>query len=194
MLSSSLVSSSKTPYAVPSPLLLWKCSPSHQLWPPYPGIPLHWSIKPSHDQGHLCLLMSNKAILCYIYSGNHGSLHVYTLVGGLFPGSSGWVVYLVDIVDHHLGLQTTSDPSMLSLTPLLRISCSVQWLNESMHLCIRQVLAEPLRRQLYQAPVNKHFLASRIVSRFGECGAAFPSVSVPHFASIFLPMCILFLL
>jgi hypothetical protein len=29
--------------------------------------------------------------------------------------------------------------------------------------------AEPLRRQLYQAPVSKHFLASTIVSGFGVC-------------------------
>ena len=29
--------------------------------------------------------------------------------------------------------------------------------------------AEPLRRQLYQAPVSKHLLASTIVSGFGNC-------------------------
>jgi hypothetical protein len=32
---------------------------------------------------------------------------------------------------------------------------------------ISQALAEPLRRQLYQAPVNKLLLASAIVSGFG---------------------------
>jgi hypothetical protein len=47
--------------------------------------------------------------------------------------------------------------------------CSVQWLAECIHLCICQVLAEPLRRQLYQAPVRKHLLASTIVSGFGNC-------------------------
>ena len=36
-------------------------------------------------------------------------------------------------------------------------------------ICIGQDLAEPLRRQLYQAPVSKHFLASAIVSGFGVC-------------------------
>jgi hypothetical protein len=40
---------------------------------------------------------------------------------------------------------------------------------ESIRLCICQALAEPLRIQLYQAPVNKHFLASTIVSGFGDC-------------------------
>ena len=41
-------------------------------------------------------------------------------------------------------------------------SCSVLWLAASIHLCICQVLAESLRRQLYKAPVN--FLASTSLS------------------------------
>jgi len=36
--------------------------------------------------------MPNKAILCYICSWSHGSVHVYSLGGGLVPGSSGWLV------------------------------------------------------------------------------------------------------
>jgi hypothetical protein len=62
-----------------------------------PGIPLHWGTEPSQDQEPLLLLMTNKAILCYIWGGSHGSLHVYTLVGGLVPGSSGgsgWLILL----------------------------------------------------------------------------------------------------
>ena len=35
------------------------------------------------------------------------------------------------------------------------------------HFCFSQVLVEPLRRQLYQAPVSKLLLASTIVSGFG---------------------------
>jgi hypothetical protein len=42
--------------------------PIHPLLLPLPGIPLHWGIKPSQDQGLLQPLMSNKAILCYIWS------------------------------------------------------------------------------------------------------------------------------
>ena len=48
--------------------------------------------KPS--QGPLFLLLSDKAILCYICSCSHGSLHG----GGLVPGSSGctgWFLLLV---------------------------------------------------------------------------------------------------
>jgi hypothetical protein len=52
---------------------------------------------------------------------------------------------------------------------LLGTLCSVQRLAVSIHLCICQVLAEPLRRQLYESPESKHFLAYAIVSGFGDC-------------------------
>jgi hypothetical protein len=111
--------------------------------------------------------MSGKAIFCYICSWSHGSFHVYSLVGGLIPGSSGGY-WLVHIVVPPMGLQTPSAPWILSLVPPLGTLCSVQWLTESIHLCICQALAEYLRRQLYQAPVSKHLLASTIVSGFGN--------------------------
>jgi hypothetical protein len=38
--------------------------------------------------GHPLSLMPDKAILCNICS--HGSLHVYSLIGGLVPRNSGW--------------------------------------------------------------------------------------------------------
>jgi hypothetical protein len=38
-----------------------------------------------------------------------------------------------------------------------------------MHLFICQALAEPLRRELHQAPFSKYFLASTIVSGSGDC-------------------------
>jgi hypothetical protein len=75
---------------------------------------------------------------------------------------------LIHIVVPSMGLQTPSVPWVLSLIPPLGNLCSVQWLAESMHLCICQALVEPLRRQLYQTPVSKHLLASIIVSGFGD--------------------------
>jgi hypothetical protein len=42
-----------------------------------------------------------------------------------------------------------SAPSVLPLTLPLGSLCSVQWLAASLHICIGQNLAEPLRRQLY---------------------------------------------
>jgi hypothetical protein len=53
--------------------------PTYPLPPPCPGIPLHWGIEPSQDQGPLLLLMPDKAIFCYICSWSQGSLHVYFL-------------------------------------------------------------------------------------------------------------------
>jgi hypothetical protein len=70
---------------------------------------------------------------------------------------------MVNIVVFPMGLQTTSAPSVLSLSPPLGTPCSIQWLAVSIHLCICQALAEPFRRQLYQAPVSKHF--------FGLCNS-----------------------
>jgi hypothetical protein len=100
---------------------------------------------------------------------SHGSLHVYSLVGGLVPGTTLW---LVDIIVLPVGLQIPSAPSVLSLTPTLGTPlgtpCLVQWLTVSICLCICQALTEPLRRQLYQAAVSMYFLPSTIVSGFGE--------------------------
>ena len=39
----------------------------------------------------------------------------------------------------------------------------------SICICIGQTLGKPLRSQLYQTPVSKHFLASTLVSGFGVC-------------------------
>jgi hypothetical protein len=99
---------------------------------------------------------------------------------------------LVDTVVLPMGLQAPSTLPVLALTPPLGPLCSVQWLAASIHIYIGQALAEPIRRQLYQAPVSKHFLASAIVSGLGVCiwdgspgGAAFPSVSAPLFVPVF---------
>ena len=58
--------------------------PTHSLPPQCPGIALHWSIKSSQDRGPLLPLMTGKIILYYLWSWSHGSLHVYSLVDGLF--------------------------------------------------------------------------------------------------------------
>ena len=63
-----------------------------------------------------------------------------------------------------MGLQAPSGPWVLSLVPPLGTLCSVQGLTESTYLCICQVLAEPLQRKLYEAPISKCLLATMIVS------------------------------
>ena len=70
-------------------------SPTQQLQTHHPSIPLHWRIEPSQYQVPPVSLMLNKAILCYICSLSHGSLHVYSLIGGLVPGSSGSSGWLI---------------------------------------------------------------------------------------------------
>jgi hypothetical protein len=68
-----------------------------------------------------------------------------------------------------MGLQTPSAPWVLSLAPSMGTLCSVQWMAVSIHFCSYQVLAEPLRRQIYQASVSKLLLAITTVSGFGVC-------------------------
>ena len=48
-------------------------------------------------------IIPDKAILCYRCSWSHGTFHVYSLVSGLVPGSSGELL-LVDIVVLPIGL------------------------------------------------------------------------------------------
>jgi hypothetical protein len=81
-----------------------------------PGIPLYWGIEPHQTQELLLPLVSNKAILCHISSWSHGSLHIYSLVGGPVPRSSGGF-WPVDTVAPPMGLQATSAPSDPSPTP-----------------------------------------------------------------------------
>jgi hypothetical protein len=81
----------------PSPCFIESFLPPHPPPLPHPGILLHWGIKPSQDQGTLLLLMSDKALLCYICGWSHGPLHVYSLVDGLVPrssGESGWLILI----------------------------------------------------------------------------------------------------
>jgi hypothetical protein len=159
----------KLPSHPPSPCLYEGATPPTHLLPSScPGIPLQWGIEPPQAQGPLLPLMSNKAIFCHICGWSHGSLHVYSLVGDPVPGAPG--VWLVDnVAPLPMGLQTLSAPSVPSPTPPSGTPLLVQWLAVSLPLCICQALAEPLRRQLYQAPVSKLLLASTIMSRFGSC-------------------------
>ena len=159
--------------------------------PHHTGFPLHWGIKPSQDKE--LPMMPDKTIPCYICSWSHGYLHIYSLIGGLVPGSSE-VVWLVDIEVLTMWLKTPSAPSVLSLNLPLGTLCSVQWLVASICLCTCQALAVPLRRQLYQAPISQHLLAYTIVSEFrvymgwiprwGSLWMTFHSISAQHFVSL----------
>jgi len=58
-----------------------------------------------------------------------------------------------------IGLQTHSTPSYLFLIPPTGEPFSGQWFAASICLYLCHALAEPLRRQLYQAPVIMYLLA-----------------------------------
>jgi hypothetical protein len=55
--------------------------PIHPLPTPHPRISLHWNNKPSQDQEPLIPLMAKKAILCYIYGWDYGSVPPCVLLG-----------------------------------------------------------------------------------------------------------------
>jgi hypothetical protein len=92
---------------------------------------------------------------------------MYTLVGSPVPGSSGGSGQLTLLLPPW-GWNPFSSFSPFS-NSFIGDPCSIQWLVESTHLCICQALAESLTTQLYQAPINKYFLASTIMSGFGDC-------------------------
>jgi hypothetical protein len=89
------------------------------------------------------------------------------LFGWWFNPWELWGIWLVDIVVLPMRLQTPSALKVLALTSPLGSMYSVQCLAVYIHIYIGLALAEPLRGQLYQTSVRKHFLASVIVSGFG---------------------------
>ena len=158
-----LYSSPKTPYLLPLPLLTNPPTPTS--WPWHSPTLGHRAFTgpraspPIDDRlGHPLLHMQLEPWVppCVFFDW-------------WFSPRELWGYWLVHIVVPPMGLQTPSAPWVLSLAPSLGTLCSVQWMAVSIHFCICQALAEPLRRQLYQAPVSKLLLASAIVSGFGGC-------------------------
>ena len=167
----------KPPIPSSLPVLLYRCSHTHRLLPSHLDIPLHWVWSLHRTKGlssHWCLIRPS---ICYVGRWSLGSFHVYSLDGGLVPvssGGSGWLILLffLWVVNPFSSLSLVSSFS-------IRNPSSVQWVASSIHLCICQALAEPLRREIYQAPLSKHFLASTLVSGFDVCiWDGFPGGSV----------------
>jgi hypothetical protein len=75
-------------------------------------IPTCWGNKPTHDQARPLPLMSDKTILCCIFSRSHRLTCAYTLLGSW----ELWAVQLVDTVVLPMGSQSPSSPSILPLT------------------------------------------------------------------------------
>ena len=109
------------------------------------------------------------------------------------------IIWPVDTVAPSMGMQTPSAPP--SGTPH-----SVQWLAVSIRLCICQAL-ERASQEIALSGFSHQALPAIIhnsdqiwclymgwIPRWGSLWMAFPSVSAPHFVSIFLPVSILFTL
>jgi hypothetical protein len=108
--------SNAIPSTNPQPLLLhqWRCFPTY---PPTLTSAIDWIIEPLQNQRAPLPLISDKAILSYISSWNHGSPSVY--FGWWFSPWELWAIWLVDAVVLPMELQTPSTPSVLALTPPL---------------------------------------------------------------------------
>jgi hypothetical protein len=91
-----LVTPPQSPHPKLPPLCLYEGAtpPTHPLLPHRSSMTLCWGIEPPQDQGPSLPLIPDKAILFYICSWSHGSLHVYSFVGDLVPWSSGVLVGL----------------------------------------------------------------------------------------------------
>jgi hypothetical protein len=87
-----------------------------------------------------------------------GAMGPSTIHGWWFSLWDLWSVWLLGTVVLPMGLQIPLAPLVLPLIPPVGSPCSIWWLAAS--ICIGQVLAEPLKGQIYQAPVSKCILAS----------------------------------
>ena len=145
------------PYPLPASL-------AHSLLLPCSGIPLYWGIKPSQGQGPVLSLTSHKAILYYMHLKPW--VPPCVLFGWWFSPWELWRYWLVHIVVPPMELQIPSAPFSSSSIgdPVLSSVDGFEF-----HFCFCKALPEPLMRQVYQAPVNKHLLASTILSGFGNC-------------------------
>jgi hypothetical protein len=165
---------------LPLPHLPSANPPSHPLFPSkrvLPHLPTHhlylphWCSIPLHETSSLHRTKNLPSHRCQIrQSSDRAWTHPYIYFGWWFNPwelwrgwGSNWLILLFFL----WGCNPLQLFSVLPLTLPLWSLGSVWWLAVSICNCICQVLAEPLRGQLYQASVCKHFLASAIVSGFG---------------------------
>jgi hypothetical protein len=131
MLSPFQISPLKTSYS-PSPLPLLTNPPIPTFWPCHCPILGHRTFTgpraslPIDDQlGHPLLHMQLES-----------KVPPGVFFGWLFSPRELWGYCLVHIVVPPMGLQTPSDPWVLSLAPSFGTLCSVQWIAVSIYFCI----------------------------------------------------------
>ena len=134
-------------------------------WVPFQKLPISFLLPTTHQPTHFYF-----PVLAFPYTGASNLLRTKALfslwcptrpssatyvAGAMGPSMctvcwwlSPWELlgyWLVHIVVPPMGLQTPSAPWVLSLDPPLGTLCSVEWLAESVPLCICHALAEPPR-------------------------------------------------
>jgi hypothetical protein len=136
--------------------------------------------------------MLDNAVLCYKCDWSHGSIHVYSLVGGLVPGSSGvscWLILLFFLWG--------CKPFKL-LSPLSISSIGVPVLSpgfEHLTLCLsgsgtasQETAITGSCQQALLGICNSVWVWDIYMGWILRCSSlwvAFPSVSAPYFAIIF---------
>jgi hypothetical protein len=87
----------------------------------------------------------------------------------LWAGGGGGGNWLFHIFVPPMGLQAPLAPWVLSLAPPLGTLCSLQLMAVSIHLCICQALADPLRGTAISGSCQQALVGIIIVSGFGNC-------------------------
>ena len=145
--------------------------------------------------------MSHKAILCYICSWSHGSLHVYSLVGGLVPGSSGGLIGSYCCSSSEAANPFTSLGPFSSyfieypvLSPMVGCEHPPLYLSGTGRASQETAISSSYQ----QAPVGIHnsvwvwWLYMGWIPRWGSLWMVIPSVSAPRFVFVTPSMGILF--
>jgi len=125
MLSSFTISPPQTPSLIPHNPCLYEGAPQPTcpISPQCPSIANTGSLSLHRTKGlpsHWCQIRSSFTTYA---AGAMGPLHVYSLVGGLVPGSFGGYGWLIVVLP--MGFQIPSAPSVLLLTPPLGSPWSV---------------------------------------------------------------------
>jgi hypothetical protein len=155
-------------FFIPSPLPLRGCSPTH----PSPLLP---PPKPQHQSSLEHQVSTglgassptegrqNSPLLHICWVG-HGPVHVCSLVGGLVSGSSeGSGLVDTVVLPYRVAIHFSSINPLPYLFHWGLLPQSSGWVL-SICICLRQLLVEPLRGQLYQTPACKPTRTSAIES------------------------------
>ena len=156
---------------------------------PHDGIPVYCSSERAQDEGSVLPLMPNKAILYLICGSSLGLFHVYSLVGGLVPwssGGSGWLILLFFLTNPFSAFIPNSSIGNHMLSSMVGCEYWPLYLSGSSRTSQETTISGSCQ----QALLGIHTIAWVWILRWENLWMAFPSISAPHFVFIFPTMCI----